>query len=401
MTEMKRVMVQKSRNDRGIALIMVLFLVVVLVLVAVVVLSIASNSANDTWSVQTKNQTFNAAEAGMEYAQWSLDQNLALSAGYTGSGSVNSSGYNYNWSVVGNQLTSGSAQSEQDANPRFGNITIPSGMAVLAGWASAPTGGRTVYVEEAVQMAAPTYFTPGAIICGKTGQIDHQQIYDTSGNNGADIHCGTILATGGGQVPQGKSYASGTINEIFGSDHQAHTNAPPPVFLTAAQLAAIRATTLAAAESGGSNYYTSGNVTGGTIGSSGSNCVAYIGGSIVLHGNGNLTNYCTTTVVMGDVTIGGNAAYQALPASAAHITYVFGTGGTTLQGTPTTVGFFYVANADVTINGGGKGSFTGSVITPNNVTMNGGGTSDFYYNSTQTAPPVVNPYVVPLSQWDY
>ncbi len=378
---------------------MVLFLVVILILVAVVVLSIASSSANDTWGVQTKNQTFNAAEAGVEYAQWSIDQNLALQSG--GTGTVNSNGYNYNWSVVGNQLSTTQSKSYTDANPRIGNITVPGGMAVLAGWASSPTGGRTVYVEEVVATAAPTNLTPGAIICGKTGQIDHQQITDTSGNNGADIHCGTIVANGGGQHPQGKTYATGTINQIFGVDGKAHINATPPVFLTAAQLAAIQSTTLAGSKSGGSNYYTSGDFNGGTIGTSGSNCVAYIGGSIVLHGNGNITNYCTTTVVMGDVTIGGNATYQALPASAGHVVYVFGTGGTTLQGTPTTVGFFYVANSDVTINGGGNGNFTGSVITPNNVTMNGGGTSAFYYNSTQTAPPVPNLYVVPLSQWDY
>lgn len=390
---------RNARHDRGIALIMVLFLVVILILVAVVVLSIASSSANDTWGVQTKNQTFNAAEAGVEYAQWSIDQNLALQSG--GTGTVNSSGYDYNWSVVGNQLSTTQSKSYADANPRIGNITVPGGMAVIAGWASSPTGGRTVYVEEVVATAAPTNLTPGAIICGKTGQIDHQQITDTSGNNGADIHCGTIVANGGGQIPQGKTYATGTINQIFGVDGKAHVNATPPVFLTAAQLAAIQSTTLAGSKSGGANYFTSGNVTGGTIGTSGSNCVAYIGGSIVLHGNGNLTNYCTTTVVMGDVTISGNATYQALPANAGHVVYVFGTGGTTLQGTPTTVGFFYVANSDVTINGGGNGNFTGSVITPNNVTMNGGGTSAFYYNSTQTAPPVPNPYVVPLSQWDY
>jgi hypothetical protein len=394
-------MAERSRGDRGIALVMVLFLVVILILVAVVVLSIASNSASDTWGVQTKNQTFNAAEAGAEYAQWSLDQNMSQAIGAGGTGTVNSSGYDYNWSIVGNQLASSQATSVPDANPHLGNITIPGGMAVLAGWASSPTGGRTVYVEEVVATAAPTYFTPGAIICGKTGTIDHQQIYDLSGNKGANIHCGTILATAGGQTPQGDTYASGTIDQIVGADGKTHINQTPPVFLTAAQLAAIQATTLAASKSGGSNYYTSGNVTGGTIGSSGASCVAYIGGSIVLHGNSNLTNYCTTTVVMGDVTIGGNATYQALPASSGHVAYVFGTGGTTLQGTPTTVGFFYVANADVTINGGGNGSFTGSVITPNNVTMNGGGNSGFYYNSTQTAPPVPNPYVVPLSQWDY
>jgi hypothetical protein len=86
-----------------------------------------------------------------------------------------------------------------------------------------------------------------------------------------------------------------------------------PHFFSAAQLKAIVDNTLQQAQSGGSNFYTSGDVTGGTIGSAGSNCSAYLGGSIILHGNSNLTNYCTTTVVMGDVTVSGNATYQVPP----------------------------------------------------------------------------------------
>ena len=247
----------------------------------------------------------------------------------------------------------------------------------------------------------PTYLLPGAITCGKTGQISHQQITDTSGNHSADIRCGTLTSSGGGQVPDGNSYATGTSNAIVGYDHVAHIDATPPTFLTSAQLATIQSSTLHQAQSGGANYYTSGSVTGGTIGSNGANCVAYIGGSITLIGNGSLINYCATTVVMGDVNIGGNADYQALPVSLTHIIYVFGTGGTVLHGTPTTVGIFYVANSDVTINGGGHGNFTGAIYTPNNVTMNGGGNATFDYPGNQTPPPVANPNVVPESQWEY
>ena len=196
-------------------------------------------------------------------------------------------------------------------------------------------------------------------------------------------------------------FRSGTTNTITGYDGYRYVNQPPPTFLTAAELSTIQASVLSQAQSGGSNYYTAGNVGSGTIGTSSGKCVAYIGGNVTVKGSNTLINYCETTVVMGDVTVSGNASYQALPTSSTHIVYVFGNGGTTLQGTPTNAGIFYVANADVTLNGSGYGNFTGSIITPNNVTMNGGGTGTFYYNSTQTPPPFIPNTVAPLSQWDY
>lgn len=389
--------ISNSRTHRGMSMILALFLVVILLLVAVAVLSNSSYSASDALSVQTKNQTFDAAETGVNVAQWSIDGN---SVAASGSGVVN--GYTYNWSIWSNQLHGTGASGLNDPDPKVSaKINVPAGQALLAGWASSILGGRTVYVEQMVIPGPPTYLLPGAITCGKTGKISHQQITDTSGNHSADIRCGTLTSSGGGQVPDGNSYATGTSNAIVGYDHVAHIDATPPTFLTSAQLATIQSSTLHQAQSGGANYYTSGSVTGGTIGSNGTNCVAYISGNITLIGNGSLINYCATTVVMGDVNIGGNADYQALPVSLTHIVYVFGTGGTVLHGTPTTVGIFYVANSDVTINGGGHGNFTGAIYTPNNVTMNGGGNATFDYPGTQTPPPVANPNVVPESQWEY
>jgi hypothetical protein len=388
----------RRRNQRGVSLIIVLFLVVMLVLVAAGVLSNSSYSANDALNVQTKNETFNAAEAGLNVAVWNLDQNLSA----TSSGSNTIDGYTYTWSIWSNNLSGGASTTVSDPDPnQSSSIAIPAGQALLVGSASAITGGRTVYVEEMVGLAPPVYLGGGAITCGKKGIINHQQITDLSGNHAADIRCGTIVSSGGGQIPDGKSYATGSINTITGYDGQRYINQAPPTFLTAAELATIQASVLSQAQSGGSNYYTAGNVASGTIGTSAGKCVAYIGGNITVKGSSTLINYCETTVVMGDVTVSGNASYQALPASSTHIVYVFGNGGTTLQGTPTNAGIFYVANADVTLNGSGAGNFTGAIITPNNVTMNGGGTATFYYNSTQTPPPFIPNTVAPLSQWDY
>jgi len=389
------------RSQRGVALITALFLVVIVMLVAVVVLTNSSYSAGDALSVQTKNQTFDAAESGLEYAQWTIDQSPGTAGGAGGQVPSSINGYTANWEVVANDLhTGGSTVNDPDPQQQ-GQIQVGAGQALLAGSASSILGGRTVYVEEIAVPAPPTYLPKGAIICGQTGQVSHQQITDTSGNHSADIRCGAVTSSGGGQTPDGNSYASGTSNAIHGYDGIAHINATPPTFLTSAQLAAIQSSTLTQAQSGGANYYTAGDVTSGNIGSSGGSCVAYIGGNITLNGNGSIMNYCATTVVMGDVTIGGNADYQALPASATHMMYVFGSNGTVLHGTPTTVGIIYVANANVTINGGGHGNFNGALYTPYNVTMNGGGNATFDYNGNQTPPPVPNPNVVPESQWEY
>lgn len=390
---------ERRHSERGVSMIIALFIVVMLFLVGVAVLTNTSYSASNVLSIQTKNQTFDAAEAGANVAQWKLDQNSSAANG-SGTGTIN--GYTYTWIIVDNELHGTGNANVTDPNPRISaKIKVPAGGALVAGKASSILGGRTVYVEQITVPGAPTQLAAAAITCGKTGQIDHQQIIDLSGNHHADIRCGTITSSGGGQVPDGNSYATGPSNAITGHDGIAHVNQPPPTFLTSAQLATIQANTLTQSKSGGSNFFASGDVTGGTIGSNGANCVAYISGNLTLSGNGSVTNYCATTVVMGDVTIGGNADYQALPLSLTHIVYVFGTGGTVLHGTPTTVGIFYVANADVTIDGGGNGSFNGAIITPDNVTMNGGGNAVFDYPGTQTPPPVPNPNVVTQSQWEY
>ena len=383
------------------ALVMALFLMVIVLLVAIALLNNSSYSANDALSVQTKNQTFDAAEAGLNIAQWQLNENNGIAAGTPTACPSTINGYSCTWEVVANRLHLTST-TVPDPDPQQPNpVSVGAGQALIAGWASSILGGRTVYVEQIVALGPPTVLPNGAITCGQNGQISHQQITDTSGHHNANIRCGTITSSGGGQIPDGNSYAVGTTNQIIGIDGIAHINQTPPTFLTPGQLAAIQTSTLTQAQSGPPNFYTSGNVTNGTIGSNGSNCVAYIGGSITLNGSHNLTNYCVTTVVMGDVTISGNATYQALPASTTHMMYVFGNGGATLQGTPTTVGIVYAANGDIVLNGSGYNSFTGSIITPHNVTWNGGGTANFFYNGNQTPPPVPNPNVVPQSQWEY
>ena len=398
---MRRSSVNVRRERRGIVMVIALFFVVIVLLVAVAVLDNASFSANDALNVQTKNQTFNAAEAGLNVAMWQLDQNNGISSGVATPCASPLIGYTCTWEVVLNRLYRPAGLAD-DPNPQQPNkIPVAANSALIAGWASSILGGRTVYVEQIVTPGPPIVLPKGAIVCGQTGVISHQQITDITGLHSADVRCGTILSSGGGQTPDGNSYASGTINQINGYNGTAYTQQTPPKFLTAGQLAALQTSTLIKSQQGAPNFYTAGDFGSGTIGTSGSNCVAYIGGSLTLSGSNSVINYCTTTVVMGDITISGTPTYQALPTSIAHVLYVFGTNGVTLNGTPTTWGIVYSANADVIIDGSGNGTFGGAVITPHNATMNGGGGGIFKYDGSQLPPPAPNPVVIPQSQWEY
>lgn len=395
---------QGNSTRRGFAMVLALFLMLLVMVVVVAVLANTSTSATSTLSIQTKNETFNAAETGMDAAIYQVDASKSIASGSSSTGTV--SGYNYTWEVVQNNIGSPISSSVNDVNPLMtSKVPVAANQAYLAGWASSITGGRTVYVEAIVIPGPPITFTPGAIVSGQTAQISHEQITDTTGKHSANVWADTVTSSGGGQVPDGNSYAVCTspgCNAITGYDGQAHTGAAPPTFLTAAQLAALQNSALAAAQSGGSNVYVNGNWSGGgSWGTSGASCTVYINGDVTLSGNGTLTNYCTTTVVTGNWTMSGSVKYTIAPASVTHSLFVLGSSGATFNGTTNTAGFVYAANGPITINGGGSGSFTGVFYTPYNVTMNGGGGSNFYYNPIQDQVQVPNPNVVPIAQWEY
>ncbi|MDQ6824928.1 MAG: hypothetical protein M3007_05625 [Candidatus Eremiobacteraeota bacterium] len=390
-------------RQRGLAMILALFFVLLALVIVTAVLASTSNSATNSLSVQTKNQTFNAAETGLYTALYKIDANKSIASGTKNTGVVG--GYTYNWEVVKNNLGHASSTTASDVNPAYSSVFVGPNQAYLEGWASSITGGRTVYVEAIAVPGPPLSFTGGAIVSGQTAQISHEQITDTSGKSGADIHGQQITASGGGQTPDGNSYATCNVsgcNAITGLDGSAHTNWPPPTFLTAGQLAGIQSSALAAAQSGGSNVYVNGDWTGGgTWGTSSGSCTVYINGNVTLSGNAKLTNYCTTTVVTGNWTMSGNVQYTILPASTTHATYVLGTGGATFNGTTNTAGFIYSANGPITLNGGGHGTFSGVLYSPFNITMNGGGASSFNYDPIQSQVHPPNPNLVPIAQWEY
>ena len=395
-----------SAQQRGLAMIMVLFLILLALVVTLAVLANAGTSASSTLSVQTKNQTFNAAETGLDAAIYNLDANHGIADGTKDTGTVD--GYTYTWEVIKNNVSGAGQFTPNEIDPAVsGTVTVGPQQAYVAGWASSITGGRTVYSEAMVHAGPPITFTPGAIVSGQTAQISHDPISDTTGNHSANIHAHQITSSGGGQIPDGNTYAVCSVNgcnAIIGQDGQAHINQPPAFFLTAAQLASVQSSALTQAQSGPPNVYVNGDWTSaGTWGTAASNgnCTVYINGNVILNGSGMLTNYCNTVVVTGNWTMSGSAQYAIAPASAVHATYVLGTSGTVFNGTVNTAGFMYSANGPITLNGDGNGSFTGVLYSPYNVTMNGGGSANFYYNPIQSTVQYPNPNVVTVAQWEY
>jgi len=384
-------------------MILALFFVLLALVIVGAVLASTSVSATSTLGVQTKNQTFNAAEAGLYTALYQIDASKSLASGTTNTGTVD--GYTYHWEVVKNNLGQPTSTTASDVNPAYPSVFVGANQAYLEGWASSITGGRTVYAEAIAVPGPPLQFTGGAVVSGQTAQVSHEQITDTTGKSKADVYGQTITSSGGGQTPDGNSYATCNVsgcNAITGVDGQAHINAAAPTFLTAGQLAGIQSSALAAAQSGGSNVYVNGDWTGGgTWGTSSGNCTVYINGNVTLSGSGTLKNYCTTTVVTGNWTMSGSINYTILPATTTHATYVLGTGGATFNGTTNTAGFIYSANGPVTLNGGGSGTFSGVLYSPFNVTMNGGGGASFNYDPIQSKVNPPNPNLVTIAQWEY
>src|SRR5579872_1839178 len=225
----------RLRLERGFMLVMTLLFLLLVLLVAVALLATTTNAASSSFQVQTKDQAFNAAETGLNAAIYQLQNNRSLASGTTGSGSVK--GYAYNWEVVQNSLSSASATTDTDIDPVYsGSVPVGAHQAYVAGWASSIAGGRTVYVEGVVVTSPPLNLTQGAIVAGGNAQISHEQITDISGNHAADIHGQHITSSGGGQIPDGNSYAAcmtAGCNAITGYDGEAHISAAPPSFLTA------------------------------------------------------------------------------------------------------------------------------------------------------------------------
>src|SRR5215467_3415006 len=91
-----------SSQQRGVAMIVALFLIFIVVVIAVGALESVSNSARNSLGVQTKNQTFNTAETGLDTAIYKIDTNNNIASGSSGSGTASS--YTYNWEVVQNNL---------------------------------------------------------------------------------------------------------------------------------------------------------------------------------------------------------------------------------------------------------------------------------------------------------
>src|SRR5215467_410430 len=158
---------------RGMVMIIALFMVVIVLLVALAILTNASYSANDALGVQTKNQTFDAAEAGLNVAMWQIDQNNFTPAGVPTTCAAPVNGYTCTWDVVYNGLYGGGATV---TDPVGNSITVGPRQALLAGWASSILGGRTVYVEQIVAPGPPIQLPRGAIVCGQNGVVNHQQI---------------------------------------------------------------------------------------------------------------------------------------------------------------------------------------------------------------------------------
>lgn len=199
-------------GSRAFVLPCVMMLCVVLLAVAALLLASAQDLAHSTGSIERKNATFDAAEAGLNAALEDLNASQ-LSSGST-SGSV-SNGYLYTYTIYPN-LKSASDSSIGDPIKGKGNINIPSGSAVIVSVGRDPQGGRPSTVEALITAhTAQVNFQKYAIIAGRNMQGTYLNgITDIGNGNKALVHAnGSINVSVSGTI-QGMVSASGDTNTL-------------------------------------------------------------------------------------------------------------------------------------------------------------------------------------------
>jgi hypothetical protein len=369
-------------RERGLVMVLALFLLALLAVVTMLLLTDAQFVASDTRNTEVKNESFDAAEAGINAALDALD--VSLAAIPTGSATL-PSGYRYAYTVYPN-FGGLAALSWADPNAG-GQLTIPIGSAVIVSTGKGPVGERPTTVEALVTADVVTQSYPNlAIVAGRNIQGNYNPnagIKDDSNQNSANVHAnGLITARIGGGI-QGVATASGKTNTL----PPGTTGAPLVLLPTISQFDYVvsnydnQAKLFASA-------YTVDVPAGGTLQPS-YLCPASApaGGCLVFY-DGPLTSTSGQTTFSGPWTLVINGDYKQA-----------GSSQMIFQNQPSMLivngnadfGGNAVAGAYVQVKGslslGGNGAFSGAIMALGNVTFDGGGVSGGFTFNPKVIPP--------------
>ena len=371
---------QHRNTSRGFAMVFSLFIIVLLVIVGLAMLAVSQYGSTETRNLETKQASFNAAEAGVNQGIYSLDTSL----GYTSSGSGSlSNNYTYSYTVTNNML--GTNPLPVNDPVTGGPVLIPGGHALVTSWGQGPNGERQTIIEAIVKDKQQTVTFPNdAIDAGLDieGNWNHKigVAGSAPGANDATIHANhNVTATIG--FLQGTSTASGTVDTL--NSGPGGINAPQ-VVLPTNQLPAFVASELAIAQYGGP--YALYIPAGGSLPSSftcpsgapASGCTVFFDGPLSISGNSTFAfTGKVVLVINGNFTATGNAALSFQSGSRS----LFVVNGNADIGGNGAVGALVWVKGDTTLHG--NGNYTGAIVTGGNAIFNGGGSSGgFLYDKS-------------------
>jgi hypothetical protein len=377
---MRRTPPRSPSASRGFAMVFSLFIILLLLVVGLAMLAVSQQGSSKTRNLESKQGSFNAAEAGLNKAIDALDASLGFSA--YGSGTL-SNGYTYTYSVTNNL---------QNPNPKptsdpvtGGSVQVPGARALIVSTGQGPNGERPTTIESIVEDTQSVVTFPNdAIDAGLDieGNWNHKigVAGSAPGANDAKIHANhNVTATIG--FLQGTSTASGTVDSLNAGPGGINA---PQVVLPTNQLPAFVSSELAIAQGGGpyAMYIpASGSLPASfscPAGAPSYGCTIFFDGP--LHISGNSTFSFTGKVVLvinGDFTATGNSGLSFASGSRS----LFIVNGNADIGGNGTVGALVWAKGDTTLHG--NGNYTGAIVTGGNAIFNGGGSSGgFEYDKT-------------------
>jgi Tfp pilus assembly protein PilX len=360
-------------HQRGFAMMLTLFITSLLLVIGLAMLGVSQYSAVAAQNVERKQDSFNAAEAGLNTAIDKLDGSLSYNATNT-SGTL-SNNYTYQYTVV-NNLSGGGGVPATD--PVTGQpITVPAARAFLYSKGQGPNGERATTVEAIVKQTGSQFQFPNdAIDAGLdiAGNWNYKSGIKSSspGADDANIHANHNVTVDLGYL-QGTSTASGATNSLNNSPTAVNT---PQKTLPTAQMPTFVAAEKSIAKAGGpyALYIPAGGTVPSTYtcpdGAPATGCVVFLDGPLTISGHQEITFTGTVTfVVNGNYSATGQSqiSFQAGTKS------LFAVNGNADDGGLGTMYALIWSKGDTILHG--NGWQTGAVVAGGNAYLYGGGSN--------------------------
>jgi hypothetical protein len=352
-----------------------------LAVIAMFLLESANSASESTFSVQDKNATFNAAEAGLNAALDDLDVSLLIGGTRT---ATLPNGYQFTYKVYPN-FTGLSTLLMTDPINSAGQIFIPIGGAMIDSTGTDPTGERSTTVEAAVTVDTTQLTYPHlAIAAGLDLQGDYgsRTITDPSGTNSASVHANGNITASVGSI-QGPTSASGSTNSLPPGTTFAPTIPLPTVSQFDYMVASYKSQTQTFG--GPTNLYEpAGTSLSATYVCPGLGillgCVLFYDGPLNLSGQSVTFSGPWTMIVNGDLTESGNSlvAFSTKP------NLLVVNGNAQFSGSSSVSGYLQVKGS-TTLNT--DGMFTGALMSLGNFTFAGGGSAGGIAYDPAVIPP--------------